>query len=170
MFSDIENVSVMGWTHWNTWMKSNDKCLPQKQFPVYCISDQHVCMTQRLWQQPHRYKRYKWLIITRGLLASRCSQLVRYNQMLRSKTACHAAIWHGEIRLDEIRFKMQEMQRLQRSPARYRVQIPSRGGLLRHEHWHSYTIILLFAFGGCKNTNISLIHIKKSPSHAILST
>lgn len=43
----------------------------------------------------------------KGTPRIRCSQLVHYNQMLRSKTACHAAIWHGEIRLDEIHFKVQ---------------------------------------------------------------
>lgn len=53
--SDSDYVSVMDWTDWNTRMKTNDKCLLQKQFSVYCISDQHVCMTHRLWQQPHRH-------------------------------------------------------------------------------------------------------------------
>lgn len=46
----------------------------------------------------------------KGTPRIRCSQLVHYNQMLRSKTACHAAIWHGEIRLDEIHFKVKEVQ------------------------------------------------------------
>ena len=43
---------------------------------------------------------------------------VHYNPMLRSKTACHAAIWHGEIRLDEIQFKVQEEQGLACSSTR----------------------------------------------------
>lgn len=63
---------------------------------------------------------------------------VHYNQMLRSKTACHAAIWHAEIRLDEIQFKVQEVH----SPARSDVQSAlykqrARGGALVHEEWHT---------------------------------
>ncbi len=79
-----------------------------------------------------------------------CSQLVHYNQMLRSKTACHAAIWHGEIRLDEIHFKVQEVQRPAYSSIRSAIyKYRARGGVLRHERWHTYKIILLSAFEGC---------------------
>lgn len=50
--------------------------------------------------------------------------------MLRSKTACHAAIWHGEIRLDEIHLKAQDVQWLANSSiqsAIYKHQ--ARGGI-----------------------------------------
>lgn len=87
--------------------ESENKCLLQKQFSVYCISDQHVCMTHRLWQQPHRHTPLQVVHNNKGTPRIGCSQLARYNQMLRSKTACHAAIWHGEIWLDEIHFKVQ---------------------------------------------------------------
>lgn len=78
-----------------------------------------------------------------------CSQLVHYNQMLGSKTACHAAIWHGEIRLDEIHFKVQRLAYRRIQSATYKYQ--ARGGVLRHERWHTYRIILLSAFEGCLN-------------------
>lgn len=62
--------------------------------------------------------------------------------MLRSKTACHAAIWHGEIRLDEIHLKAQDVQWLANSSiqsAIYKHQ--ARGGM-----WYAYRMILLALF------------------------
>lgn len=139
---DLGNVSVMDWTQWNTRVKTNGKCLPQKQFSVYCISDQHVCMTHRFWQQPHRHTPLQVVHNNKGTPRIGRSQLVHYNQMFRSKTACHAAIWHGKIRLDEIHFKVQEVSRLAYSSIHSAThKYNARGGVLRHERWHTCRMI-----------------------------
>lgn len=72
----------------------------------------------------------------KGTPRIRCSQLVHYNQMLQSKTACHAAIWHGEIRLDEIHFKVQTLAYSSIQSAIHKQQ--AREGILGHEHWHTF--------------------------------
>lgn len=68
-----------------------------------------------------------------------CSRLVRCNQMLRSKTACRAAIWHGEIRLDEIHFKVQRPAYCSIQSATFEYE--ARGGVLRHGRWHTCGIV-----------------------------
>lgn len=90
--------------NWNARMRTNDICAAQAisctlyRWPT-CVrdpADSDNNSADMLLQVAHNNE---------GTRCIRRSQLLCRNQMLRGKTACHAAIWHGEIRLDRIHFQ-----------------------------------------------------------------